>query len=237
MKTLKQFVLCIFLLMTTANIFAQQANRLRGNINVGAVIPAVGDLSLNFDGNLGWNIWADLLVGVRYGLVFDPGNPIRPATITNQHILATSTYFFNPRQSVFALFGGIGAGAYATSSIFDGILYAERGTVLGLGCMLTVGFEAGRFRVAFEYHLVANSKIFAGGILGGYRNNNFLTIAIGFTICGGSLHHQQRQARQQRTPRQQVSPRHRALPCPPGQMRHQRSWDRPSSVFNHPTAR
>jgi len=41
----------------------------------------------------------------------------------------------------------------------------------------------------------------------------------------------------QRPPRQRVAPHQRALPCPPGQMRHLRSWDRPSSVFNHPTAR
>jgi len=41
----------------------------------------------------------------------------------------------------------------------------------------------------------------------------------------------------QRPPRQRVAPHHRALPCPPGQMRHGRSWDRPSSVFNHPSGR
>jgi len=40
-----------------------------------------------------------------------------------------------------------------------------------------------------------------------------------------------------RPPRQRVAPHQRALPCPPGQMRHQRSWDRPSSVFNHPSGR
>jgi len=40
-----------------------------------------------------------------------------------------------------------------------------------------------------------------------------------------------------RQPRQRVAPHQRALPCPPGQMRHNRSWDRPSSVFNHPTGR
>ena len=47
----------------------------------------------------------------------------------------------------------------------------------------------------------------------------------------------QPQQAQQRPPRQRVAPYQRALPCPPGQMRHLRSWDRPSSVFNHPTAR
>ena len=41
----------------------------------------------------------------------------------------------------------------------------------------------------------------------------------------------------QRQPRQRVAPHQRALPCPPGQMRHNRSWDRPPSVFNHPSGR
>jgi len=43
--------------------------------------------------------------------------------------------------------------------------------------------------------------------------------------------------RTSRPPRQRVAPHQRALPCPPGQMRHNRSWDRPSSVFNHPSGR
>ena len=33
----------------------------------------------------------------------------------------------------------------------------------------------------------------------------------------------------------QASARHRALPCPAGQMRHPRSWERPSAVFNYPS--
>jgi len=48
---------------------------------------------------------------------------------------------------------------------------------------------------------------------------------------------QQQQQAQQRPPRQRVAPHQRALPCPPGQMRHQRSWDRPSPIFNHPSGR
>ena len=64
---------------------------------------------------------------------------------------------------------------------------------------------------------------------------NLLDFSIGIhyhiPIFGG-----QQQA-QQRQPRQRVAPHQRALPCPPGQMRHNRSWDRPSSVFNHPSGR
>jgi len=65
---------------------------------------------------------------------------------------------------------------------------------------------------------------------------NLLDFSIGIhyhiPIFGG-----QQQQIAQRPSRQRVAPHQRALPCPPGQMRHLRSWDRPSSVFNHPSAR
>jgi len=69
-------------------------------------------------------------------------------------------------------------------------------------------------------------------------NNTFTQNIVDFSI--GIHYHiqfgsQQPQQIAQRPPRQRVSPHQRALPCPPGQMRHLRSWDRPSSVFNHPT--
>jgi len=64
---------------------------------------------------------------------------------------------------------------------------------------------------------------------------NVLDFSIGIHAHLGR--HRPADPRTQRPPRQRVAPHQRALPCPPGQMRHLRSWDRPSSVFNHPTAR
>jgi len=63
-------------------------------------------------------------------------------------------------------------------------------------------------------------------------NANLLDFSVGV-----HLYVRRHQQTAPRTPRPQVSPRHRMLPCPPGQMRHGRSWDRPPSVFNHPTRR
>ena len=57
---------------------------------------------------------------------------------------------------------------------------------------------------------------------------NIATISVG-------LHYRIQLPVQDIQPRQRAAPRGRALPCPPGQMRHQRSWDRPSNVFNHPS--
>ena len=59
---------------------------------------------------------------------------------------------------------------------------------------------------------------------------NFIDLTVG-------IHYHIGRGQQQRPPRQRVAPHQRALPCPPGQMRHGRSWDRPSSVFNHPSGR
>ena len=66
------------------------------------------------------------------------------------------------------------------------------------------------------------------------RNLVDFSIGIHYHIPIFGVQHQQAQPR---PPRQRVAPHQRALPCPPGQMRHGRSWDRPSSVFNHPKAR
>jgi len=66
------------------------------------------------------------------------------------------------------------------------------------------------------------------------RNLLDFSIGIHYHIPIFGVLHQQAQ---QRPPRQRVAPHQRALPCPPGQMRHGRSWDRPSSVFNHPSGR
>jgi len=88
-----------------------------------------------------------------------------------------------------------------------------------------------RYRVRYEWWMEGEMENISGERLLTRNLINF-SIGIHYHIQFGG----QQQA-QQRQPRQQVSPRHRALPCPPGQMRHNRSWDRPSSVFNHPTAR
>jgi hypothetical protein len=57
---------------------------------------------------------------------------------------------------------------------------------------------------------------------------NIATISVG-------LHYRIQLPVQDIHPRQRVAGRNQALPCPPGQIRHQRSWDRPSNVFNHPS--
>ena len=71
--------------------------------------------------------------------------------------------------------------------------------------------------------------------LGTSPTRNFIDFSVGLHYNIQLIRRQQQTP--QRPPRQRVTPHQRALPCPPGQMRHLRSWDRPSSVFNHPTAR
>jgi len=73
-----------------------------------------------------------------------------------------------------------------------------------------------------------------------FSNNftrNFLDFSVGLHYRFRILSPFETSCRQNVPRPQRVRQHHRALPCPPAQMRHNRSWDRPSSVFNHPTAR
>jgi len=88
-------------------------------------------------------------------------------------------------------------------------------------------------KFAVEVGRFALSSFPTNGII----TRNLVEFSIGIHYRIPIYGEQQQQPIPQRPPRQRVAPHQRALPCPPGQMRHSRSWDRPSSVFNHPTAR
>jgi len=112
----------------------------------------------------------------------------------------------------------------------------DRGQVSG---GIVLGLEAGanlRYRITDRLHLslrgsIAHGRKFGEGVLPELANQTRVQASIGLEARFGANV-------PQLAPRQQrVRPTHRALPCPPGQMRHQRSWDRPSSVFNHPSGR
>jgi len=200
MKKIITTIAIIALLATTA--FAQNANTLRGSLSAGSAIPTTGGFGIGFDANIGWNIWDNLTAGLRYGAAIminadgdEDGASVGAAT--NQQILATGTYFFNPGNSSFALFGGLGVGPYLMGDLNHVLVFDPRfplGLVSGevdggaeFGLMLTAGFEVGRFRVAFEYHLVSNSDVRAvsDNTLLMERNNNFWGLSIGFTLGGG----------------------------------------------------
>jgi len=193
---MKKIILCALLAVMTTALVAQEQGKIRGSLSGGAAIPAGGGFGVAFDLNLGYNIWDNLNVGARFGgaamvSVNDDATTVGGAS--NTHILGTGTYFFNPGNSGFAIFGGVGLGAYmvasGSSSVIGGVnVQAEAGTVFG--CMLTAGFEFGRFRIAAEYHLVGDSPVTVGvGPIGGVnvspRNNNYFAITLGFTIGGG----------------------------------------------------
>jgi len=188
---MKKIITTIALALLMTGLFAQNANTLRGSLGVGSAIPSGGGFGIGSDFNLGWNIMDNLTAGARIGVAAmlnspDPDTDNVVGAATNWHLLATGTYFFNPGNSGFALFGGVGLGPYFMASVSGGLegAHAEAGAVFG--CMLTAGFEAGRFRFAFEYHIVADTEILGGvGNVIGNRNNNYWALTVGFTFGGG----------------------------------------------------
>jgi len=129
-------------------------------------------------------------------------------------------------------FGGLGSRTSFLLGAMDVGVRLNYEVVRNLKLNVQLGY-VGRFNVRQS----TSWEIYAENVSGErLLTRNFLNLSVGvhyhFQIFGG----QQQQA-PQRQPRQRVAPHHRALPCPPGQMRHGRSWDRPSSVFNHPSGR
>jgi len=141
------------------------------------------------------------------------------------------------------LSAGVGYGVPGLNSV-SGISFSHTAIELGVRWNyeivpnLKFGIRLGYMRRFLLSHSewgegrLENPEIFMDGF-----TRNFIDLSVGllYRIQIASPFVTDNRPRPQ--PRQQVSPRHRALPCPPGQMRHLRSWDRPSSVFNHPTAR
>jgi outer membrane protein W len=90
----------------------------------------------------------------------------------------TGDYYFNTNS--FRPFAGLGAGVYTIAAAYgdsNGEV-VEVAASSKLGAMPRIGFEAGHFRMAVEYNMVAKS---------GSVNNNYLGIKIGAFIGGGRI--------------------------------------------------
>jgi outer membrane protein X len=104
----------------------------------------------------------------------------------NASYMVTGDYYFS--TNTFRPFIGTGIGLYTVHSVAvvaDGSLSPDISETK-FGAFPRVGFEAGRFRVAVEYNLVAKTTLNdLAGSSAGSVNNNYLGIKIGTVFGGG----------------------------------------------------
>jgi hypothetical protein len=100
--------------------------------------------------------------------------------------LLTGDYFFTAKRS-FRPFGGIGAGIYSIAAA--SVSYDDETAAVGadskFGGLVRTGFEAGHFRLAFEYNLVPKTKLTNEDLSTVESKNGYIGIKLGATIGGG----------------------------------------------------
>lgn len=102
--------------------------------------------------------------------------------------LLTGDYYFTSNRS-FRPFGGVGTGLYsiAAASITDDGENGGAGAGSKFGGLVRTGFEAGHFRMAFEYNIVPSTKLTSINE-GGEEitsKNGYIGIKLGVCIGGG----------------------------------------------------
>jgi len=170
--------------MTTA-LVAQEQGRIRGGLSSGFAMPS-GGFGFVYDLHVGYNLRDQMTVGARLGQavmlsVSDDG----ASASANTNILGTFTAFLNPGGGGFAPFAGVGAGIYMLGAVDAGTEGGGFSADNLFGGLLTVGFEAGWFRLALEYNLLPSStpSIAVGEVSD--RQNSYFGITLGFVIGGG----------------------------------------------------
>ena len=189
---MKKILACILFVVMVANLFSQEQGKIRGGLNLGLCVPK-GGFGVAGDIQLGYNIQDNMNVGVRFGLAgMGKVNPLGGVDFgTSLNLLGTYTYYFNSGQSSFAPFIGGGLGFY---TLFELSFNEQYGVYMDAGTypggMLTAGFEARKFRMSLEYHLLPTTTITVEGtpskeIKNHKIKNSYLAINIGFYIGGG----------------------------------------------------
>ena len=167
-----QSIVCAMLVITATSAFSQEKGKIRGGMDVGIN----GFYNHNIDFQIGYNLLNNMNVGFKFSF----GN--KPYSYgSDRSYLGTCSYYFSSGKNSFAPFIGGGIGSYIVSIYWDN--FDDK-----FGGFLTTGFEAKKFRMAFEYNLVPKST---GELKFNHDNyyyvvrNSYGSVTIGFYIGGG----------------------------------------------------
>jgi len=170
-----RLIVWAFLTIIATSAFSQEKGKIRGGINV---MPYNNEHGLfpNLDLQIGYNLLNNMNVGFKFG-IGDNSDETRYFSC-----LGTGSYYFNSGKSSFAPFVGGGMGIYDVRNTW----LDDRSTKFG--SFLTVGFEAKKFRMAFEYNFIPSSTL--NYYYEEYKQsvnirNSYFTGTLGFYIGGG----------------------------------------------------
>jgi len=201
---MKKLIFSFLFFVFAVSLNAQEHGKIRIGGNLGLALPPNGaGLSIDFL-DIRYNILDNLNAGVKFGSAFmirdiaQFGDNSADATMhINSNFMVISDYYFNKGTSAFAPFIGGGIGTF---SIYDIYMEVESGEEYNyqydelpifektLGGTLRAGFELGKFRLALEYYLIPQTRMYdVANIMQtvGTSDNSYLTLNIGFYFGGG----------------------------------------------------
>ena len=200
---MKKVILSFLIVALTMSLNAQQQGKIRVGLDLGLGLPNAG---AGFDGgiDLRYNIMDNLNVGLKLNgaiLLKDLNQNLSTNTTSvtacvMSSSLATSDYYFNNGNSIFAPFLGAGLGFYDIANInvsATGTTEPTPPTNTSVfktenkfGGLVRGGFELGHFRMALEYYLVPQSTLVdINNSPIGLSNNSYLNLTLGFYFGGG----------------------------------------------------
>lgn len=204
---MKNLFFAVLFLMTTLGLNAQEQGRIRVAGNMGICSPTDG-LGMSIDVfDIRYNILDNLNAGIKMGgalMLRDMGEITSTEGNLTMHlssnVMFVGDYYFHYGNSAFAPFLGAGFGSFNIYDIFmkydpsQSVNYTYNEfpfPARTVGGSLRGGFELGRLRLAMEYYMIPNTKMYdAANIMQvvGMSPNSYMTINLGFYFGGGSWH-------------------------------------------------
>ena len=194
---MKKLLLFSLILLSINFVKAQGFSPFKVDLAVGAAIPqgsgAKGGVLFSLEPK--YAVIQRLSVGMRMeaavmarGFQSSDGSSTSADVAASASYLVTSDYYYT--NFAFRPFTGVGAGIYsfASASVNNQGFGGSSGT--RFGTMVRSGFEAGHFRMAFEYNIVGKTSQTTVDGSGNTKTtvtsrNSYMGIKIGFFIGGG----------------------------------------------------
>lgn len=201
---MKKVVLGLLIVAFTMSLQAQEKGKIRVGFDLGLGLPNAG-AGIGGDLDVRYNIMDNVNVGLKFNgallmkdiAVDEVANTASLTTSIISSTLATSDYYFNKGENIFAPYLGGGLGFYKITNIGLSTSGTDIPTppsdfspftpISKFGGLIRGGFELGHFRLGLEYYLVPSSNVIdlTTMTVSGTTPNSYMNISLGFYFGGG----------------------------------------------------